>query len=280
MKRIDYTNEIIGNRQIVRNYCINSDWTRLGLQVPTNASKYRLGKCLVCNETMPVDVKILKRFPPKRCAFCSNIGSKSTLPIRTNTWAIHEDYAVLNILYNNTIVSAYVDVEDVSKCQSKSWRVSKKRNKFYAVSGSKKNGMIYLHQFIFGKPKEIGLEIDHIDGNSLNNRKANLRYLPRSENARLTSVRIDNEIGIRGVSYNKKGKVYQSDFIYDHKRFFFKNWKTIEEAIWCRYCCEQAFGMTTLINNPLFEQYNNLSLQEKNKISFYVSEKIKEKSTV
>lgn len=107
-----------------------------------------------------------------------------------------------------------------------------------------------------------------------------MRHLSCSDNARNIKARIDNQIGIRGISYDKKGKSYRIDFSYDHIRYYFKPMPKLEEAVWCRYCCEEHFSLNMLKNNPLFEQYNNLSEEKKKEISLYVEKKISEKSVV
>jgi hypothetical protein len=47
------------------------------------------------------------------------------------------------------------------------------------------HALIWLHQYGFW-PENIGLEIDHIDGNRANNRLDNLRIVTRSENMQNT----------------------------------------------------------------------------------------------
>lgn len=277
-QRIDYTNQIIGTRKIIKNFCTEEDWQKSGLSKKQNASEWRLGQCLVCNTIMPVNIRVLKRNPPKRCSYCSNIGHKSKNITMTNNWTVYEDFAVLNISFKKQIISTYIDIDDYDKCKDRTWRISQKRNKYYIASGSG-NHIIYLHQFLIGKAKD-GFEIDHIDGNSLNNRKSNLRFLTKSDNARFVGVRIDNQIGIRGVSFSKKNRSYLVDLTYDKKRFYFKEWKTLEEAVWCRYCGEQYFNLNTLKNNPLFKYYDTLSEEQKMTINNYTISKIKEKSLV
>ena len=86
-------------------------------------------------------------------------------------------------LYNKYGIEIYkssIDVEDIPRCKNRRWRTSKKKNKIYVVSGSKSNEMIYLSRFVLNYYGE--LEVDHIDGESLNNQKHNLRIVSRQNN--------------------------------------------------------------------------------------------------
>ena len=263
-----------GNRLVLKDSCTNEHWKILGFNVPKDTSKYVLAECINCGHILPT----LKRnlcSAPKRCVFCSNIGNHSNVTTLTNTWMLYDTHAICNILYNNEIVSTYINAEDYLIASRYNWRIAKKKLKYYVISGSFKKGtMIYLHQLIFGD-YDTKMEIDHIDGNSLNNMRSNLRLVTPQENVdNIRATRIDNQIGIRGIVYSNKRKAYQVDFSYHGKRYYVKPWKTIEEAVWCRFCLEQYFGLNIIINNPLAEKYFNLSECEKDCIQKYVHEKI------
>lgn len=266
----NYIGQIFGTRKIIANECTDEDWEKVQMPKSKNANQFKLGQCLNCGMIMPVDIKTLKRYPPKRCSFCSNIGHKKKSNTNTNSWVIYDDEAIVNIIYKNQIVTGYIDKEDYDLASKYIWRISKKKTKFYLVSGSYSKGtQIYLHHLLIGKPKD-GYEVDHIDGNSLNNHKNNLRFLTKSDNCRFTQSRFDSLIGIKGISYNKKSKKYAIDFSYNKHRFYFKEFKTIEEAVWCRYCAEKYFNMNMITYNPLFKDYNILNQNQKNNIQKYV----------
>ena len=53
-----------------------------------------------------------------------------------------------------------------------------------------------------GSPK--GMTIDHINGNTLDNRKSNLRSILEKDNHKNVRKKSTNTSGIRGVSFNKK----------------------------------------------------------------------------
>lgn len=169
------------------------------------------------------------------------------------------DCYVMMVQYKKLWYKVYIDINDYERVSKRHWRSSHKKNKVYVVSGSKaKNNVVYLHNFVMDYEYQDGFEVDHIDGNSLNNRKSNLRIISRQANIDNTRVRCDNKIGIRGVSYSKREKRYITDFVHHNLRFYFHHWKTINEAVYCRKFAEDHFGITTLSKNPLAEQYLTL----------------------
>lgn len=266
----DYIGQIFGTRKIIANKCTDDDWNKVGMPKSKNANKFKLGQCLNCGAIMPVDICVLRRQPPKKCSFCSNIGHRKTINSNTNSWVVYDTEAIINITYKDKIITGYIDKNDYDIVSQYTWRISKKKNKFYLVSGSHSKGtQLYLHHLLIGKPKD-GYEVDHIDGNSLNNHRNNLRILTKSDNARLTKSRFDSLICIKGISYNKKSKKYTVDFSYNKQRFYFKDFKTIEEAVWCRYYAEKYFNIDIIIHNPLFEEYNTIPKYTKEEIKRYV----------
>jgi len=270
MKRENYEGQIFGTRKIIRNYCEDSDWLSIGKKVPNEKSKYRLSECLCCGRLIPVLINKLKSNPPKKCSFCSGINCQSTITDR-NSWTQYQDYCVLNIIFNDTVISCYIDKEDYEAVSKKIWRIVKKKQKYYVISGSK-GSSIYLHQFILNETIPQGYEIDHIDGNSLNNRHNNLRIVSRLENIQNSQVRIDNKIGIRGIAQVRNK--FQVDFSFNHIRYYFPKWNSLEEAVYCRLFTEEHFGLQILLRNPLATSYLNLPEEEQLKIKKIVLDNI------
>lgn len=78
--------------------------------------------------------------------------------------------------------------------------------------------IIYVHQAIFFYhhgylPKYI----DHIDGNSLNNKIENLREATQSQNLANSNFRKNNTSGFKGVVYRKDTKKWASQIMIDGK---------------------------------------------------------------
>jgi len=66
--------------------------------------------------------------------------------------------------------------------------------KFYAFDGSHR---LSIHRVVMNAPK--GFDVDHINGDPLDNRKENLRICTRSQNCQNKSVRADSKSGFKGV---------------------------------------------------------------------------------
>lgn len=195
-----------------------------------------------------------------------------------NKYTELKDCYMLEIAYKDKWYKAYISKEDFDKVKERHWRASHKKNKVYLVSGSKwKDNVVYMHNYILSYTYQPGYEVDHEDGNSLNNRRENLRIVTRQQNIDNTKVRIDSKIGIRGISQDKRNKRYIVDFYYHKERWHFQPWKTIEEAVYCRKFAEEYFGITTLSKNPLAKQYLTLSNEKANEIKKYVHSKISRK---
>lgn len=60
-----------------------------------------------------------------------------------------------------------------------------------------------MHHLVL--PKRMGLDVDHINRDKLDNRKGNLRYASRSQNNANAKVRIDSISGIKGVCWYRRG---------------------------------------------------------------------------
>jgi len=84
------------------------------------------------------------------------------------------------------------------------------------------------------------LEIDHIDGNGLNNDIDNLRVVKHIDNCRNKSIQSNNSSGVIGVRFNKRQNRYVARI--GAKGDFLGYFDTVEEATEARKIAENERG--------------------------------------
>jgi len=87
---------------------------------------------------------------------------------------------------------------------------------------------IAMHRLINNTPE--GFETDHINKNKLDNRKINLRTVTTSENQHNRSISKTSTSGVKGVSWHKRDRYWQSLIRINGKRIYLGSFKNIEEA--------------------------------------------------
>jgi len=121
---------------------------------------------------------------------------------------------------------ALVDDEDAERILAHKWTAftdsRRKRELWYAVrcvrsKNSKSRKSVGMHREILNAPDH--LQVDHKNGNGLDNRKSNLRLATRAQNLR-SSHRPIGKSGYRGVyrHTNKKSRQYQAKIEFEGKR--------------------------------------------------------------
>ncbi len=107
--------------------------------------------------------------------------------------------------------TVYFDDEDLDLIKQYKWGIWKsKTGRFYAFHSWKRNGeevTIKMHRLVM-KAASRKL-IDHIDGDTLNNKKNNLRIVEHSQNSMNRGKTVKNKSGFKGVS-KKSANRYQA----------------------------------------------------------------------
>lgn len=94
---------------------------------------------------------------------------------------------------------------------------------------NKKRYQIYMHREIMNP--DIGMEIDHIDHNTLDNRRCNLRICDRSQNQANRVLACINNSGAKGVGFDKSKNKWRADIGYKNKSIRLGYYDSIEDAI-------------------------------------------------
>ena len=102
----------------------------------------------------------------------------------------------------------------------------------------------YVHQIIFLYHHGfIPKYIDHINGNSLDNRIENLREATQSLNNANSKLAKSNTSGIKGVTWRKDTKKWAAQIMKDKKNYSLGSFQNIEDAATAyRIAAEKLFG--------------------------------------
>jgi len=96
---------------------------------------------------------------------------------------------------------AKVDAEDYHRLMEFKWFFAGGYARRRIVTGTDSYGSFPMHRDILNIMP--GMEVDHIDGDTLNNTRANLRACTRTQNSYNQRKRKDNKSGYKGVSWMK-----------------------------------------------------------------------------
>jgi hypothetical protein len=227
--------------------------------------------------------KIIDKFGSRKNQLCSKHYQQfrrfgKTLDSNQRTvWDANEvrtfdNYAEIDTYdqLGNIIETYKIDLEDIKYLNDKKWRTSYKRKIPYLVTGH----TIYFHRLIMGDPN---CELDHINRDTHDNRKSNLRFTTRQE--QMYNTLRSNKTGIKGLYYNpnRLKAPWHCEIQCNGKRYYSPQCETKEEAAYYRYLFESILMKDTLICNTkeLQECINNLSEDKKKVIQKYFRNKMK-----
>lgn len=141
----------------------------------------------------------------------------------------------ITIKLNNDML-VLVDRDNFEELSKFKWGVITNKKYIYAARGTRKKDQKYkkilMHRFIMNA--KDGELVDHINGNTLDNRKINLRIANKSTNLRNSKIRIDSNCKFKGVSkkISKSGTIrYNARIQINSKTRLYLGWfKTEIEA--------------------------------------------------
>ena len=129
---------------------------------------------------------------------------------------------------------AIVDDEDFERLSGWKWHaMNAARTRVYAATSRIKNGVrvhMTMHRMLMAPLLAAGMEVDHINGDGLDNRRCNLRICTRAENARNNRTPCTNRSGFKGVSFYKRRGVWRSHITVNGKFHHLGYFSTAENA--------------------------------------------------
>ena len=143
---------------------------------------------------------------------------------------------------------AAIDVADLPLVEGKAWRLlTTPTGHAYAYTRVPGKQMLLMHRmFMQSLPGEM---VDHVDGDGLNNRRANLRNCSASQNQANRAADRRSKLGLKGVSKKTNGNGYRAVISPGNKKIHLGYYATPEEAaaayrgaarlLWGKFAYEQ-----------------------------------------
>ena len=150
-----------------------------------------------------------------------------------NEIIVYDGYAEI-ILYDKNQkekTRVLIDEDDIDKIKNIKWCYDRYvRNTTLKIS---------LHRLIMGCDEKS--VVDHINGNTLDNRKYNLRICDISKNAMNQKISTRNKSGYKGVFWDKNRNKWRVTISIDKKPIMVGRYDTLEEALKARKDAEEKY---------------------------------------
>jgi len=120
-------------------------------------------------------------------------------------------FLVMKLIPLSRGLSAMVDDADFDFLNQWKWQALKKSNTFYAVRTIEVDGVkkgVRMHRFLL-QIHDPCVDVDHRDGNGLNNQRFNIRPCAHGENMMNRTINAGSKTGYKGVTFRSDHKNYR-----------------------------------------------------------------------
>lgn len=140
---------------------------------------------------------------------------------------LNESYRLIPLTYNQV---AKVDAEDFEFLNQWNWHTDTYSTGGRVLYYATRRGMA-MHRVIMGCKRGAGEQVDHKNGDTLDNRKENLRKCNAYQQQQNRGVQKSNKSGYKGVHLETKNKKRYRAVIYYYGKFkFLGTFDTAEQA--------------------------------------------------
>ena len=170
----------------------------------------------------------------------------------------HDGYAEIRVhdLNNEYRISAFIDIDDIEKCKEKKWQLRKSKTSQYVSTCIAHRG-VPLHNYLMGPLPDGYDEWDHIDRDTMNNRRGNLRPARRADNVCNVEPYKNKSSKYKGVSWFKQLGKWRADIRKEGKLTYLGSFNNEEDAaIAYNDAAERVHGEFAYLNNAPQQQRN------------------------
>lgn len=138
---------------------------------------------------------------------------------------------------SNTDRPFIFDIDDFDKVSRYHWY--EETNGYIRSSGKKKEDKVFLHRLVMNASDDIN--IDHINHNTFDNKKSNLRIATTSQNAMNRIKGSNNTSSVTGVVWVKSRNNWKAEIKLNDKMIYLGNYEKFEDAVKARKDAEDIY---------------------------------------
>ena len=197
-------------------------------RVGSNKYKKALWRCVCecgCGNEVITTTSQLKSGSTKSCG-CYNRDMAIQTNKKYNIYDLSNDYGIGYAHNNNK--PFYFDLEDYDKIKDYCWSEC---NGYLEtkIGFTNPNVSLRFHRLVTDCPDNM--VVDHINHNTLDNRKENLRICTVSQNGMNQKLSSRNKSGVKGVSFHTKSHKWRATITVNKKQIELGEFDDIQDAI-------------------------------------------------
>lgn len=228
MKFIDLTGKQFGRLTVLNR-------TEDGIN--PNGSKYIRWNCKCeCGSTTIVRGQSLKNGHTQSCG-CFHKETLGKSSLKENVFVEENDF-MIGITPSGE--KFYFDPDDFENIKGYCWNVNKQGYVVARDRTGKHSKCLLLHRVVM-RVSQKDLVVDHINHNTLDNRKSNLRVCTRSQNMMNTNPSTRSATGVKGVTWDNDRQKWSASIGINNKNIYLGRFDTFEQAISARRRAEEDY---------------------------------------
>lgn len=182
---------------------------------------------------------------------CYNKEKIREANINRNKYNLDGEYGICYLFDGSEVI---FDKEDYNLINDWTWC----NNKCYAYARKPNGKTAMMHRLVIGlSNNDEEIFVDHINHNTFDNRKCNLRFATKSQNAMNTSLRSDNTSGVTGVYWHKIRQKWISKIEKDGKDIYIGCFNKFEDAVLARQKAEEIYFKEYSYQNSINTKQND-----------------------